>query len=124
MLILAVNEKTLFTKLENIYPECFHLISDLDKLFPLICLKTSCPRNANCMTTLAKRVKFLFDSFPLAQLLVLYFKYRDKPKSIRAGLFYKDLREPRLITMNPWGWKYFKEKGEVFEWTMPDALFL
>lgn len=76
------------------------------------------------MEKLAKRVKYIFDTFEEAQLLVLYFKYRDKPGSLRAGLFWKDMSEPRCITMNPYAWKTMKELGVVYEWELPPSLFL
>lgn len=124
MYILEVNKKTLFTKFLEVYPECEFLIRDQSNLYPLLCLQSSCPRAANCMEKLARRVKELFDAFPQAELLVLYFKYRDAPGKLRAGVFWKDMREPRFITMNPGAWKKFKEIGEVYEWELPSELLL
>lgn len=123
MYILEVNEKTLFTKFSNVYDECSFLINDLPKAYQLMCLKTDCPRNANCMEKLAKRVKAIFDSFPNAQLLILYYKYRDS-KSLKAGVFWREMDEPKLITMNPGAWEKMKELGVIYEWEMPTDLLL
>ena len=76
------------------------------------------------MEKLAKRVKHIFDTFERTELLILYFKYRDHPTRLRAGVFWRDLREPRLITMNPYAWEKLKEIGTVYEYTLPDVLFL
>jgi len=124
MYILEVNKRTLFTKLESVYAECFFLIEDQPKLYPFICLNSDCHRAANCMEKLAKRVKAIFDAFPEAKLLLLYFKYRDRPNSMRAGVFWRDLSEPRYITMNPGAWEKMKSIGTVFEWNLPRELLL
>ena len=124
MYFLEVSKKTLFAKLVDIYPECSHLIADCDQVYPLFCLRGACPRNANCMETLARRVKFVFDTFADAQLLLLYFAYRDRPGSIRAGVFWRSMSEPRLITFNRSGWNLMKQRGVVYEYTLPDSLFL
>ena len=124
MFILEVNKKSLFTKFENVYPECTFLIDDEPNLHPLICLRGPCHRQANCMTKLAHRVKAMFDAFPEAELLMLYFKYRDLPNKVRAGVFHSDLREPRYINFNLSAWKKLKEDGTIFEWELPLALRL
>lgn len=124
MLILEVNKSTLFAKLKDVFPECEFLIGDVQKLHPLICLRDTCHRNANCMERLVRRVKYMFDTFKDAKLLLLYFSYRDRPGSQRAGIFWRDLREPRYITMNRTGWEKLKQIGVVYEWALPDHLFL
>lgn len=125
MYVLEVQEKTIFCKLKDVYPECEHLIMDSQQLYPLRCFRDDgCPRNSNCQEKLAHRTKFIFDNFPNAQLLVLYFSYRDRPGSTRAGLFWRDIREPRLITLNRTGWEKMKEIGVVYEWELPNHLFL
>lgn len=124
MYFLEINKKTLLVKMKEFFPECEFLISDQEQLFPFRCLQDHCPRNSNCMEKLAKRVKHIFDQFENAELLVLYFKYRDHPTRLRAGVFWRDLREPRFITMNPYAWEKFKEIGTVYSYTLPDELFL
>lgn len=124
MYILEVNRQTLFAKLEGVYPECTFLINDQPQLHPLICLKSSCHRAQNCMEKLAKRVKAMFDAFPEAKLLVLYFKYRDAPNQLRAGIFWKDMREPYFRVLNHGAWSTFKRIGTVYEWELPQELLL
>lgn len=124
MYLLEVNTKTIFAKLKDVFPECEVLIQDAQQLYPLRCLKDHCPRNANCMEKLAHRVKYIFDNFKEAQLLILYFAYRDRPGSTRAGLFWRDMREPRFITFNRASWEKMKEVGVIYEWTLPQSLFL
>ena len=124
MYILEVNKQTLFAKLLEVYPECEFLIRDEEKLYPLICLQSSCPRAQNCMEKLAKRVNAMFEAFPQAKLLVLYFKYRDAPNRLRAGIFWKDMREPYYRVLNPGAWETFKRVGTVFEWDLPLELQL
>lgn len=125
MYILEVQGKTLFIKLKDLYPECEFLIEDQPQLYPLRCLVDHCPRNANCMEKLAKRVKYIFDAFKDAQLLLLYFRYRDKPDSHRAGVFWRDMDiPPRFITFNRTAWDKCKELGTVYEWQLPSELFL
>lgn len=121
---LVVCEKTLFFKLDELYPECNFLIEDEPKLHPLICLVGTCHRNSNCMEKLVNRLKWLFDQFPKVELILLYFKYRDRLQSIRAGVFNKEFDEPRLIVMNQGGWSKMKELGIVYELHLPDSLFL
>jgi hypothetical protein len=124
MYLLEVRAKTIFAKLRDVYPECEFLIGDAPQLYPLRCLKDHCPRNANCMEKLVHRVKWFFDTFPNAHLLILYFAYRDRPGSTRAGLFWRDMDEPRFITMNRSSWEKMKSIGSIYEYNLPDALFL
>ena len=124
MLILEVHGKSLFVKLLDVLPECGFLISDEPQLHPLICLVGRCHRGQGCMEKLAVRTKCLFDQFTEAQLLVLYFRYRDRPKYQRAGIFWRDMREPYYITMNPYSWEKLKSLGCVYEWEFPKELFL
>ncbi len=70
------------------------------------------------------RVKYIFDTFPSADLLLLYFRYHDFPKKHRSGVFTRNLDEPRYITFNPHAWEKIKSMGTVYEWNLPDSLFL
>jgi len=126
MLLLEIQgstQSTLFAKMKDVYPECMVLIEGAPQLHPLRCMRDHCPRNLSCMEKLAKRVKHLFDKFPRSQLLVLYYTWPDRPGSQRAGLFWRDMREPRHIVMNRSAWEKCKELGVVFEYRMPDELF-
>lgn len=120
---LVVSKKTLFIKLQDVYPECWQLILGEPQLHPLICLKGDCHRSANCMEKLANRVKYIFDQFSEAELLILYFKYPGYT-NFMCGEFWKDMREPRFSVVNPGSWIKFKEIGEIFEWHLPDSFFL
>ena len=128
-LILKIQGKSgssvLFMKLKDLYPECEFLIQDLPECYPLHCLeRDSCPRNQNCMDKLVKRIQYVFETFPDVQNVVLYFRYQDRPGSHRAGVFWRDLREPRLITFNRTAWEKCKQIGTVYQWVLPDSLFL
>lgn len=127
MLFLSVptasGKDVLFTKFDNVYPECKKLIRGQNKLYPLICLRDTCHMNNACMETLAMRINLIFDAFPSAEVLLLYFKYQDT-KSLRSGVFWRDMREPRLITINPFSWQTCKDRGDVFEWNLPAEAFV
>jgi hypothetical protein len=114
----------LFLKLKDLFPECMFQIEDAAQLFPFICLRGSCPRNHNCMGKLVSRLKCVFDTWPDTHLVLLYFSWRDMPGSQRAGVFWRDMREPRYITFNRTGWEKLKTIGTVYKWHVPDELFL
>lgn len=117
--------KNLFIPLRFVYGECFPLIADRPQLSPLQCLQTTCPVNAGCMDILAKRVNYLFTQVvPAAELLIAYFKYPDRPNSVRAGIFYRDLREPRVMTLNKAAFKKFQNEGIAYTWIPPDEYLL
>lgn len=115
----------LFMKLQDLYPECFFLIEDAVQVFPLRCLQDDgCPRNQNCMGTIARRVKYVFDTFEDAHVLLLYFTYPDRPGVHRAGVFSREMDEPRYISFNPYAWEKVKQIGQVYRWELPNELFL
>ncbi len=69
------------------------------------------------METLAKRVLYWFERVePKAELMVAYYKYPDQPNSIRAGIFYRDMSEPRVINLNVTAFEKFKKEGLVRYW--------
>ena len=76
------------------------------------------------MGVLANRIKYVFDTFDDSDLLLLYFRYPDMPGSHRAGVFWRDMREPRYIVFNRSQWEYMKQIGVVYQWRLPDTLFL
>lgn len=118
-------DELLFLKLRDLYPECSFLIEDLDQMFPLRCIADDgCPRNQNCMEKLARRLQYVFDTFKDVKTILLYFRWRDRPGSHRAGVFWRDMREPRYITFNVFAWEKLKKIGQAYEWTIPDELFL
>ena len=125
--VLQVTSRTgkvvVFLKLRDLFPECFFYIEHSPQLFPFRCLRDNgCVHS--CMEKLVKRVKYVFDTFKDAQLLLLYFSWRDQPGSQRAGVFWRDFSEPRYMTFNRKGWAKMKEIGTVYSWRLPDNLFL
>ena len=114
--------KTAFMPLKYLYPECFVHIKDSPQLYPMKCFSTdSCPPGANCGEILVKRVNYLFtEVFPSAEVLVSYYKYHDKPDSIRGAVFNKDLEPPTLSTLNPTAFRKFQREGVTYQWYPPD----
>lgn len=119
---VVFQKRTVFIPLKYIYPECSVLIDPYQQLFPLFCLREDgCPANSNCMETLAKRVDYFFTNVvPDAELLIAYFKYRDRSNSIRAGVFDREMQNPRVMTLNPYAFRKFQKEGTTYKWVPPD----
>ena len=116
--------KTAFFKLDSLFPECKLYREQMPRTDSLMCLGSSCPGNHNCMETLAKRIFVLFkEIIPQVKLIVLYFR-KQGSTSIGAGLFWSDMREPRLITINPSAWEMIKYRGLLYEFTPSPQFFL
>lgn len=116
-------KKTAFMPLRYVYPECIVLRKDQPQTEGLQCLNTSCPVNAACMDVLARRIHYLFENvFPECELLLVYFK--NEKGSIRAGVFYKDMREPYVMTCNRSGFAKFQREGTAFSWVPKDEYLL
>lgn len=113
---------SMFVPLRFVYPECLSLIEKYDQLSPLHCLKNDgCPANRGCMDVLAKRLNYLFTFVATdAQQIIAYFKYRDRPDSIRAGVFTRDMAEPKLMTLNRSAFKKFQRESLTYTWVPPD----
>jgi len=124
ILFLIFCEHTVFFKLDSIFPECYLHRDQMPRTDPLMCLYSNCPGNKNCMETLAKRIFVLFhEVITQADLIVLYYR-KQTSDSLGAGLFWKDMREPRYITMNPSAWDLIKTRGLVFQFTPGPYFFL
>ena len=124
ILFLTFCDKTVFIKLQDVFPECFLYREEMPRAEPLMCLSSTCPGNHACMETLAKRVFVLFrEVMPYAHLIVLYYRRRNT-NSLGAGLFWSDMREPRDITMNPFAWEMIKARGLVYEFHPGPNFFL
>lgn len=121
---LTFCERTAFFKLEDIFPECFfHRKNNYTE--PMYCMTGDCPVNHNCMEALSKRVFVLFQEIlPQAKLMVLYYRKRNTPSSIGGTLFWRDMSEPRNITINPYGWARIKQRGNVYQFHPPTSFFI
>lgn len=124
MYFLLMARRTAFFKLQDLFPECFLYREQSPQAEPLLCLREdSCPGNHNCMETLAKRLKIMFDLLSHADLILLYYKKRNIP-GMGAGVFWKDFRDPRTITMNPKAWARLKLRGKVLQFQPDESFFL
>ncbi len=114
----VVNSKTIFIPLRFVYPECVELIEPHPQMFPLRCLQEDgCPANMNCMDFLVPRVNYIFNEVcTTADTMISYYKYQDRPQSIRGAIFHKDLREPYIMILNPYGFKKCQEMSKTFQW--------
>lgn len=113
---------TLFLPLRVLYPECSSLIERYPNYHPLHCLRADhCAANIGCMDILVKRVNFIFTEVaPDSKLLIAYFKWPDKPNSLRAGVFTKDLDTPSVKTLNQSAFKKLQNASVVYSWTPSD----
>lgn len=110
-------QKTAFIPLRHIYPECWVLIEDHPSMYPLRCMREDgCPVVAGCGEKISRRVHYLFEEvIPSVEMIVGYFKYRDT-ESIRACVFYKDMREPHISVLNPYAFRKFQREGTTYQW--------
>lgn len=123
MYFLNLSNRTAFFKLQDIFPECFLHREKAPQAEPMICLRDSCPVNHNCMEILAKRLHALFDLLPGVDLILLYSKKRNI-EGLGTGVFWRDMQEPRVITMNPGAWKRIKLRGAVYQFQPGSSFFL
>jgi len=123
--VMTDGQRTVFIPLKYLYPECLVLIEKEPKLYPLQCLRTSCHRDKNCMNVLAGRVKYFFDRVtPEAGLIIAYYKWRDQPNLLRAGVFDADFREPRQIVCRMSAFRRFQREGDNYRWDPPSEFYL
>lgn len=123
---LVLSSKTAFFKLDNIFPECALYRDQSPRIEPLICLAEdmACTVGHACMDTAVRRLKMLFSEIvPTAELILLYYRKRCVP-GIGAGVFWKDFREPRIITVNPKSWERVKFRGVAFQFSPSESFFL
>lgn len=126
MYFIQLSSKTSFWKLDDIFPECTICREPSPLVEPLVCIREdACHVGHNCMDTLARRLHALFEEVvpQYVNLILLYFKKRNV-KGIGAGVFWRDFRTPRVITMNPGGWARVKIRGEIFKFTPGESFFL
>ena len=120
------NQKTAFFKLEDIFPECYVYRETSPQMEPLVCLKEdACHVGKNCMETLIYRLKALFDEVvPNAELILLYYRrFKDK-SNLGGGVFYRNLQDLRMISMNPYVWKRLKQLGSIYQFTPNQSFYL
>jgi hypothetical protein len=116
-------DKTMFIPLRQVYPECWYHIKDHPQMYPLKCFTTdSCPVGSNCGEVLVKRIHYLFEEIvPKVEIIIAYYKYYDKPTSIRGAIFNKNLDPPKLSILNPYAFRKFLKESIVFQWYPSDA---
>jgi hypothetical protein len=133
MYFLVFSKKTVFFKLQDLFPECSFYREGCPQVEPLVCLKEEnvCHVGCNCMETLARRLHMLFgevfkpeDGEPSVDLIVLYFRKTPDGDSLGAGVFWRDFTNLRIITVNRAGWNYVKLRGNVFQFNPSDTFFL
>lgn len=122
---LVLSSKTAMFKLDDLFPECRLYREKAPQAEPLICIRDdSCPVNHGCMASLVRRIKMLFEEIvPQAELIILYFRKRNVP-GLGAGVFWKDFREPRVITVNQQAWERVKFRGTTFQFLPSESFFL
>jgi hypothetical protein len=127
MYFVVFSRKTAFFKLQDLLPECFLYREDSPQLEPLICLQeeNSCHVGRNCMETLVKRLHTVFEEIlQHVDLILLYYKKRNMPDSIGAGLFWSNLEDLNVVTINRTAWNLIKNRGEVFQFQPGTDFFL
>lgn len=118
----VVQGKSAFVPLKYVYPECFFHIRNSPQLYPMKCFATdSCPPGANCGEILVRRIAYLFEKVvPGAEILIAYYKYKDRPQSLRGAVFNRDLEPPTLSILNPYAFKKFQKEGTTYSWFPTD----
>ena len=126
MYFLQLSSKSTFWRLDDIFPECSLFREKSSRVEPLICIReNSCHVGHNCMEILTKRLHALFSEVvpQYVDLILLYFKKRNT-EGMGSGVFWRDFRTPRVITMNSGAWTRLKIRGEVFRFTPDQSFFL
>ena len=114
--------KTTFIPLRFVYPECFALIEDHPQMYPLKCMvEDGCPANVGCGDIIVRKIHYLFEEvMPSSEVIIAYFKYRDRPKSIRGVIFNRNLDPPTISILNPWAFRKFQKRGIAYQWYPTD----
>ena len=72
---------------------------------------------ANCGEIIVNKVNYLFQEVvPKVEIIVAYYKYRDRPRSIRGAIFNRNLDPPNIRILNPYGLKKFIREGITYNW--------
>lgn len=125
MYFVVFSSKTAFFRLVDIFPECGLYQEKSPQLEPMVCLTENvCHVGHSCMDKLARRVHAIFEEVvPSADLLLLYYRKRNYD-GLGASIFYRDMSNPRNITMNPYAWERIKRRGKIFEFDPSVDFFL
>jgi hypothetical protein len=126
MYFMVFSSKTSFFKLQDIFPECFHYREDSPNIEPLACLveDMGCTVGRNCMETLCKRLYVLFAEIcTSSDLILLYFRKRNYT-GLGSGVFWPNLEDAKVITMNPTAWERLKNSGNVYRFDPSRDFFL
>lgn len=121
---LLLSGKTSFWKLDDLFPECSFYREKCPRIDPLICLReNSCHVGSSCMQTIGNRLQALFDTIlpKWVQLVLLYYK---KQCGLGAGVFWRDFREPYIITMNSGAWARVKLRSEIYKFLPGNSFYL
>lgn len=127
MYFVVFSKKTAFFKLDSVLPECFLYREESPQLEPLICLLEdgACHAGKNCMETLVKRLHVLFEEIlHNVDMIILYFRQRYDPNSIGCGIFWRNLKDFQVRTVNRSAWDVIKDRGEVFQFQPGVDFFL
>jgi hypothetical protein len=132
--LLQFQVQTLAAPVRELFPECQLFIKDSPQLNIFSCFLIDCHVGRGCMDKLVRRVAAVFDYFPGALRLILYFRHRDarpgQRPSIGAALFKRDMSEPALIGKRfghkvCWsGLRVMERKSIVVAWHPSRELFL
>lgn len=119
-------EKTTFIPLKFVYPECMVLIEDHPQMYPLRCMvEDGCPVVANCAEIIARKVHYLFEEVAKSsEVIIAYYKYRDRPNSIRGAVFNRDMSPPTVSVLNPYAFRKFKREGITYQWFPPSEYLM
>ena len=114
MYFLVLSGRNAFFRLKDVLPECFLYRESSPGIDPLICLDSNvCHVGKNCMETLVRRLSKLFEGFKNFELVVLYFK--SNSGSLKMGIFFSNLKDFEVRTMNPYGWKRIQSRAKAYQ---------
>lgn len=126
MYFVVFSTKTAFFKLQDIFPECFFYREQSPQIDPLLCLQEdhACHVGHNCMEVIAKRIHTMFEEVVKGvNVIVLYYR-KQTSKGYGAALFWRDMREPRVITMNPFAWSRVKNRGTIYQFAPSSSFYM
>ena len=126
MYFVVFSSKSVFFKLDEVFPECALYREKSPRIEPLVCLQedNSCTVGKTCMEVLVKRIHVLFEEILQdVEVLILYYKKRNVA-GIGAGIFWRNLKDFRIITINPTSWNYIKSRGAVYQFHPSPEFYL